>query len=67
MQTFGAANQFVTRNLEVESESNRYIDIQPEYVGNITRIKLLETRVLDYDMMAPFIAPDLVDEYALEL
>ena len=57
----------MTRNLEVESESNRYIDIQPEYVGNITRIKLLETRVLDYDMMAPFIVPDLVDEYALEL
>ena len=30
-------------------------------------MKLLEARVLDYDIMAPFIIPDLVNEYELEV
>ena len=30
-------------------------------------MKLLETSLLDYDMMAPFIVPDFIDEYALKV
>ena len=57
LQTFGVENHFVPRNLEVDSESNHYTDIQSEYVGNMTKTKFLEARVLAYDMTAPFIVP----------
>ena len=30
-------------------------------------MELLETRVLAYDVMAPFIVPSLLDEYSLEV
>ena len=30
-------------------------------------MKLLEARVPVYDIMAPFIVPDFLDEYALEV
>ena len=57
LQTFGVENHFVPRNLEVDSESNHYTNIQSEYVGNMTKTKFLEARVLAYDMTAPFIVP----------
>ena len=41
-QTFDDANNFVPRNSEGESKSNRYTYIQSEYVVNITKMKLLE-------------------------
>ena len=55
------------KNLEGESQSKVYTYIQSEYVGNINNIKLLKARVLAYDMMAPFIIPYLLDEYAPEV
>ena len=62
-QTFGAAKHFVPKNSEGESESTKYADIQSEYVGNLSKIKLLESRVIAYDMMAPFVVPKLMDAY----
>ena len=67
MKNFGAANQFVPSNPKGEYESNRYTGLQYEYFWNIFKMKVLETRVLAYDIMTPFIVPDLVDEYALEV
>ena len=66
-QIFGATKHFVSRNLEGESKSNCYTDIQSESVGNINKMKLLESGVLDNDVIATFIVPDLVDEYYLKV
>ena len=63
-QVFGAAAHFIPKNSEGESESTKYSDIQSEYVGNLTKVKLLEARVMGYDMLAPFIIPKLVDSRA---
>ena len=60
-QYFGAAAHFIPKNLEGESASTKYSDIQSKYVGNLTKIKLLEARVKGYDMMPPFIIPELID------
>ena len=62
-QNFGSAKHFVPRNLKGESKSNRYTDIQSKYVGNINKMKLFESRVIDNDMVATFIVPYWVDEY----
>ena len=62
-QTFGAAKHFISKNLEGESESTNYNDIKSEYVGNLAKIKLLDDRIMAYDMRDPFIIPTLVDEY----
>ena len=67
LQTFGATKHFVPRNLEGKSNSNRYTDIQSESVGKITKMKLLESRVLDNDVMATIIVQDLVDDYYLKV
>ena len=56
-QTFGASKHFVPKNSEGESESTKYANIQSKYVGNLSKIKLLESRVIAYDMMAPFVVP----------
>ena len=44
------------------SDSTKYTNIQSEYAGNLTKIKFLEARIMDYDMRDPFIIPTLVDE-----
>ena len=62
--TFGAAKHFSPNESEGESESTKYVDIQYEYVGNLAKIKLLEDRIMTYNMRDPFIIPTLVDEYA---
>ena len=67
LQTFGAANKSIQRYLYGESESNCYTYIQLEYVVSVNKIKLSEARVLNYDVMAPFIVLYLVDEYALQV
>ena len=59
-QTFGAANHFVPKNSEGESKSTKSTDIKSEYVGNLAKIKLLEARIMAYDMRDPFIIPTLV-------
>ena len=66
-QTFGAAQHLIPRNLEGDSESNSYTAIQSECFRKFTNMKLLEARVLAYDIMAPFIIPDLLYEYAFEV
>ena len=43
---FGAAKHFIPKNSEGESESTKYSDIQSEYIGNLTKVKLLEARVM---------------------
>jgi len=60
-QSFGAVTHFILNNSEGEPESTKYSDIQSEYVGNLTKIKLSETRVKGYNMMSPFIIPELID------
>ena len=60
-QTFGGANQFLPKNSEGESESTKYTDIKSEYIGNLAKIKLLEARIMVYDMRDNFITSTLVD------
>ena len=45
-QTFGAAEQFVPKNLDGGSRSTKYTEIQSEYVGNLDNIKLLKARIM---------------------
>ena len=61
---FGAAKHFIHKNSEGESESTKYSDIQSKYVRNLTKVKLLETRVTSYDMLTPFLIPKLIDPEA---
>ena len=60
-QYFGAAAHFIPKNLEGESESTKYSDIQSKYVGNLTNVIFSEARVKGYGMMLPFITPELID------
>ena len=62
-QNFGAAKRFVPKNLEGGYKSTKYTDIQSKYVGILAKIKLLEARIMAYDMRDPFIIPALLDEY----
>ena len=66
-QNVGATKHYVPRNSDGESDLKSYTDGQSEYVVNLTKMKLLEARVLDYDIMSPFIVTYLIDEYALEV
>ena len=63
-QNFGSANNFYPKNSEGDPESTKYTDMQSEYVGNLAKIRVLEARIMAYDMRDPFIIPTLVDEYA---
>ena len=47
-----------------DSESTKYTNIQSDYVENLAKIKILEARIIAYDMIYPFIIPTLVDDYA---
>ena len=51
------------KKMEGESDRPKYSNIQLEYVGNLTKWKLLERRVNQYDMMLPFIIPKFIDKY----
>ena len=64
LQTFGAEEHFLHKNLEGESESTNFTNIQSEYVGNLSKIKLLEACIMAYEMRDTFIIPTLVDEYS---
>ena len=63
-QTSGAVKNFFPKNLEGASGSTKYTDVKYEYVGNLAKIKLLETRIMAYNMRDPFIISTLVDEYS---
>ena len=62
--TFGAVKHFVPKNLERGSESTKYTYIKSEYVVKLAKVKLLEARVMAYDMRHLFIIPIMEDEYA---
>ena len=64
LQIFGAAKHFVPNNWEGESESTTYTDIQSEYIGNWSKIKLLEASIMAYDTRDPLIITTPVDDYA---
>ena len=64
-QNFVAAKHFFAKNLEGSFESTKYTGIKSEYVGNLDKTKLLEARIMAYDMRDPFITPTLVDEYSV--
>ena len=63
-QNFGSANNFYPKNLEGDPESTKYTDMQSEYVVNLAKIKVLEARIMAFDMRDPFIISTLVDEHA---
>ena len=48
LYTFGAAKHFVPNNLEKDSKSTKYTDIQSDYVGNLSKTKLLEAHIMTY-------------------
>ena len=62
--TFGDAKKFYPKNLEGGSDSTNYTNIQTDYVGKSSKIKLLEARVMAYDTRDLIITPTLVDKYA---
>ena len=47
-----------------DPESTKYTNIQSDYVENLAKTKILEARIMAYDIRYPFIIPMLVDEYA---
>ena len=63
MLEFGAAKHFMTKNPEGIYENPNYSNVQLEYVGNLTKLKLLERRLKMYYMLLPFIIPKLIDKY----
>ena len=66
-RTFGAAKQLFPKNSEEESYYKRNTYIQSEYVGNPTKMILFEARLITYDITAPFLIPNLLDEYVLKV
>ena len=58
---FGAAKHFIPKNSEGEYESTKYTNIKSEYVGKLDKIKLLEARIMAYNMRDPFVILKLVD------
>ena len=60
LHTFGSEKHFSPKNLERESDSTKYTDIQSEYVGKLAKIKLLDTRIMAYNMRYPFLIPTLL-------
>jgi hypothetical protein len=61
------AKHFHAKNAEGEA-SNKYANLQSEYAGNLAKIKeTLKQRMDAWDMISPFIIPDLVDPYALSI
>ena len=63
MHIFGAGKHFFLKILEEGSKSTKYTNIKSEYIGILDKIKLLESRIMDYNMMNLFNIPTLVDEY----
>ena len=49
--------------MEGEYDKLKYSNVQLEYVGNLSKLKLLERRMKQYDMLLPFIIPKLIDRY----
>ena len=44
-------------NSKGESESKSNTDIQSEYIVNLTKMKILEAKVIVYGVVAPLIVP----------
>ena len=44
-----------------------YANLQSKYAGNLAKIKTLKRRMGAWDMVSPFVIPDLIDPYALSV
>ncbi len=64
--SFATAKHFHAKNAEGEA-SNKYANLQSEYTGNLAKIKTLKRRMDAWDMISPFVNPDLVDPYAISV
>ena len=53
----------MTKTPESESEIPNYFNVKLEYVGNLTKLKMLEQSMNQYDMLLPFIIPKFIDKY----
>jgi len=63
---FASAKHFHAKNAEGEA-SNKYANLQSEYAGNLAKIKTLKRCMDAWDMISPFVIPELVDPYALSV
>jgi hypothetical protein len=63
-QIFASAKHFHAKNAEGES-SNKYANLQSEYVDNLAKIKCFKRHVDTWDMSDPFVTPTLIDPDAL--
>jgi hypothetical protein len=45
----------------------KYANLQPEYAGNLAKIKTLKRCMDDWDMISPFVIPEFVDPFALSV
>jgi hypothetical protein len=59
---FALTKHFHAKNAEGEA-SNKYANLQSKYAENLAKIKTLKKRMDPWDMVSPFIIPDLVDPY----
>jgi hypothetical protein len=60
---FALAKHFHAKNTEGEA-LNKYANLQSNYAVNLATIKTLKQFVDAWDMISPFIIPDLGDPYA---
>ena len=63
---FASAKHFHAKNDEGEA-SKKYANLQPKYAENFAKIKTLQKHMNAWDMIIPFIIPDLIDHYALSV
>jgi hypothetical protein len=61
---FALAKHFHAKNAEGET-SNRHANLQSKYEGNLAKIKTLKKCMDAWDMVSPFVIPDLIDPYPL--
>jgi hypothetical protein len=62
---FASAKHFHAKNAEGEALNKKYANLQSEYAGNLAKIKTLKRRMDAWDMISPFVIPELVDPFAL--
>ena len=63
---FALAKHRHAKNAEGEA-SNKYANLQSKYARNLAKIKTLKQHMDAWDMISPFVIPNLVDPYALSV
>jgi len=63
---FASAKHFHAKNEEGEA-SNKYANLQSEYLGNLAKIKTLKRHMDTWDMTSPFVIPDNIDPCAISV